>query len=71
MEVTDRCWYHVYHPLKLDETGKPISQGQVRLSFELMPAAEAKKLDNGNGRDAPNQHPILPEPEGRMKFDLM
>eukprot|EP00825_Cyclidium_porcatum_P019448 TRINITY_DN2206_c0_g1_i4.p2 TRINITY_DN2206_c0_g1~~TRINITY_DN2206_c0_g1_i4.p2 ORF type:complete len:243 (-),score=34.44 TRINITY_DN2206_c0_g1_i4:210-938(-) len=71
MDITDRLWYHVYHPLKVDETGKQISQGQIRLSFELMPIADAKKFDNGNGRDAPNQYPILPEPTGRMKFDLI
>jgi hypothetical protein len=36
----------------------------------LLPVKLAKELDNGLGRDAPNQYPVLPEPQGRFSFDL-
>jgi hypothetical protein len=41
------------------------------LSFELVPVEEATKKDCGMGRDAPNNYPVLPEPTGRLSFDIM
>ena len=52
--ITDRLWYDVYHPLEKDPAGRPISQGQVCVSFELMPKSDSEKKPNGLGRDAPN-----------------
>eukprot|EP01016_Furgasonia_blochmanni_P049256 TRINITY_DN7455_c0_g1_i2.p1 TRINITY_DN7455_c0_g1~~TRINITY_DN7455_c0_g1_i2.p1 ORF type:complete len:1220 (-),score=269.58 TRINITY_DN7455_c0_g1_i2:385-4044(-) len=68
---TDRIWFQVFHPEVLDDKGNPVPQGRVLLSFELMPIAEAEKQANGNGRDAPNIYPVLPEPTGRLSFDIM
>ncbi len=36
-----------------------------------MPIEEANKRKSGFGRGDPNQFPTLPEPKGRMTFDLM
>ncbi len=44
--------------------------GKVKLSFELMPVSDAERLKNGIGRDSPNQNPNLPEPTGRLSFDI-
>eukprot|EP00485_Elphidium_margaritaceum_P001758 CAMPEP_0202694498 /NCGR_PEP_ID=MMETSP1385-20130828/8345_1 /ASSEMBLY_ACC=CAM_ASM_000861 /TAXON_ID=933848 /ORGANISM="Elphidium margaritaceum" /LENGTH=1708 /DNA_ID=CAMNT_0049350357 /DNA_START=54 /DNA_END=5180 /DNA_ORIENTATION=+ len=44
--------------------------GKVELSFELLPDKVAKALPAGLGRDAPNNNPYLPEPEGRAQFSL-
>jgi hypothetical protein len=35
-----------------------------------MPMLEVPKFPNGLGRDAPNNFPPLPEPTGRLSFDL-
>ena len=46
-------------------------QGRVQMSFELVPKEMAEKeLENGYGRSEPNVYPTLPEPEGRLSFDL-
>lgn len=37
----------------------------------MIPIEESKKVENGMGRDPPNQFPILNEPTGRLKFDMM
>ncbi len=34
---TDKLWFPVYHPLFKDDSGNPIPQGWVNLSFELLP----------------------------------
>ena len=44
--------------------------GQLLISVQLVPAAEAKLCPAGNGRSAPNQHPKLPRPVGRLRFTL-
>ncbi|KOO24435.1 c2 domain containing protein [Chrysochromulina tobinii] len=44
--------------------------GQLLISVQLVPAAEAKLYPAGNGRSAPNQHPKLPRPVGRLRFTL-
>jgi hypothetical protein len=69
--ITDRLWFDVYNPIELDDAGKKVSQGRVCASFELVPIEEAKTKENGLGRNAPNIHPYLEEPTGRLKFDLM
>lgn len=51
MDATDKFYFDVYNEKELDEFGNKVSQGKVQLSFELVPAAEAKdKLKNGYGR---------------------
>ncbi len=44
--------------------------GFAEISIEIVPPGAVKELDNGMGRDGPNQFPILPEPTGRFAFDL-
>lgn len=60
----------MFHPDALDDDGNKLPQGQVCCSFELVPTEEALKNPNGLGRDAPNNFPPLPEPTGRMSFDI-
>lgn len=69
-EITEKIWFDVYHPEVKDHEDKPISQGKVQMSFELMPKEESTKKVNALGREAPNNYPILPDPTGRFKFDL-
>ena len=38
------------------------------LSIEILPKDEAEAKPNGYGRSAPNMHPRLPPPVGRMKL---
>lgn len=45
-------------------------KGRLQYSFEIVPWAEVVKDKVGEGRDAPNQNPSLPEPLGRLKFSL-
>jgi len=40
----------------------PGVQGRLEASFELLNAEAAKRLNNGLGRSAPNDHPFLEEP---------
>lgn len=60
----------MFNPLILDDAGIQISQGKVKISVQALPLEEAKKKENGLGRDPPNNFPPLPEPTGRMKFDI-
>lgn len=39
--ITDRFWFDVYHPDQVDEEGNKVTQGQVLVSFELLPEEEA------------------------------
>ena len=66
----DRWWVVLTHPDAVDDNGNFIPQGYCEISIEILPKEASKELENGMGRDTPNQHPILPEPTGRMKFDL-
>lgn len=52
------------------KTGQFSPQGFVEVSIEVLPQEEADKLKNGQGRDAPNMFPVLPEPTGRFAFDF-
>jgi hypothetical protein len=44
--------------------------GEVLISVEMLPAAEAERLRNGIGRSEPNANPKLPPPTGRLKLSL-
>jgi len=71
VRVSDSIWYNVFHPLQNDDTGKPVTQGRVLLSFELLSQAESEKKPNALGRSQPNAFPTLPKPVGRFSFDIM
>ena len=45
------------------------NQGNVKLTIELMPRAEALQKVVGLGREAPNQYPYLPIPVRPSLFD--
>jgi hypothetical protein len=45
-------------------------RGEIEISIELLPKTLADKRPAGQGRDAPNLHPELPEPEGRESFSM-
>ncbi|KAL4431869.1 hypothetical protein ABPG74_012681 [Tetrahymena malaccensis] len=70
-KITDKIWYQVYNPLVRDKANKPIIQGQVCLSVEIMPVNVSEEKKNGLGRDSPNNFPPLDDPPGRMKFDIL
>eukprot|EP00475_Leptophrys_vorax_P037444 TRINITY_DN645_c0_g2_i3.p1 TRINITY_DN645_c0_g2~~TRINITY_DN645_c0_g2_i3.p1 ORF type:complete len:555 (+),score=164.61 TRINITY_DN645_c0_g2_i3:318-1982(+) len=60
----DRFWIDdLRHP---NEPGKV--QGQVEVSFELLPKALLTQLPAGDGRSDPNMNPVLPPPEGRLEW---
>jgi hypothetical protein len=64
---SDRIWISDFrHP---NEPGK--SQGQVEVSFELLPSSLLSQLPAGEGRSDPNMNPILPPPEGRLEWMSM
>jgi len=44
--------------------------GQLLISLQLVPVAEVPNLPAGAGRSAPNTHPKLPKPVGRLRFTL-
>lgn len=67
---TKKLWFDVYHPDAVDEFDNQISQGKVCLSFEVVPDSLLDKLENSEGRSSPNFYPTLPDPVGRLSFDL-
>ena len=40
-----------------------LPQGKVEMTIELLAGWEAEAKPAGQGRDEPNMHPVLPEPE--------
>ena len=62
---TPRAWVPLHHP----NTGNA-KRGEVEISIELLPKSLAQRRKAGPGRDAPNAHPVLPEPEGRVELSL-
>lgn len=69
-EETNQFWIDVYHPEEVDEQGEKISQGKALVSFEVLPKELTEKFKNAEGRADPNFYPTVPEPVGRMAFDL-
>jgi hypothetical protein len=60
-----RKWIELKYP-GMDDAGR----GEIEISIELLPKTLADKRPAGHGRDAPNLHPELPEPEGRESFSM-
>ena len=44
---------------------------RVKVLLELLPKSLAEQRPAGKGRDEPNAHPMLPEPEGRVELSLL
>lgn len=63
---TPRAWVPLHHP----NTGDAV-RGEVEISIELLPKSLAQRRQAGLGRDAPNAHPMLPEPDGRVQLSLL
>jgi len=53
-----------------DDPDKIKNNGIVKCSLRIYPKALASKNEQGKGRDAPNNDPVLPEPEGRIQLSL-
>lgn len=50
--------------------GQIVEAGEILCSLRIYPMDLAEKFDQGSGRDAPNNDPFCPEPEGRIKLSL-
>lgn len=59
-QETNKLWFEIFHPDKVDSNGNKISQGKVLLSFEALPKEMSEKFDNALGRSDPNFFPTLP-----------
>ena len=53
-----------------EDEGKEKVSGYIQCSFRIYPQELADKNKQGVGRDQPNNDPLLPEPEGRLKLSL-
>lgn len=65
-EPVPRKWVQLKYPGMEDG----VSRGELEISIELLPKSLADKRLAGEGRDPPNAHPELPEPEGRESFSV-
>jgi len=54
----------------LEEDGKVVSNGKIRIRIDIMPKELAEKAEVGTARDEPNHSPHLPPPEGRLTLTL-
>jgi hypothetical protein len=74
---SDRFWI----PLKINQAysdkaakeGKVVPKkkedtAEVQISIEILPKGLSALKANGNGRDTPNQFPVLPNPTGRLSL---
>jgi hypothetical protein len=41
---------------------------EVQISIEILPKGLSSLKANANGRDTPNQFPVLPDPTGRLSL---
>jgi hypothetical protein len=67
-KLLERFWICFTHPEFKDKDDNYIPQGYAEISIEILPKTLANEIENGLGRDGPNQHPVLPDPTGRFKF---
>lgn len=58
----ERFWVCFTHPEEKDENENYKPQGYAEISIEILPKHLADEIQNGLGRDGPNQHPMLSEP---------
>eukprot|EP01006_Ploeotia_vitrea_P043964 TRINITY_DN66795_c5_g1_i1.p1 TRINITY_DN66795_c5_g1~~TRINITY_DN66795_c5_g1_i1.p1 ORF type:complete len:1371 (-),score=823.25 TRINITY_DN66795_c5_g1_i1:1409-5521(-) len=56
--IMDEKWIKMYHPAVPN-----VVQGQVKVTIELLPIAEANARENGFGRSEPNKYPKLDPPD--------
>ena len=47
---------------------KKVDTAEVQISIEILPIGLTALKANGNGRDTPNQFPVLPDPTGRLSL---
>ena len=64
--TTDKFWVAFTNPENMDANGNYLPQGYAMISIEILPKSLADEVTCGMGRDAPNQHPVLAEPQGRL-----
>jgi len=54
----------------VENGGKMVSRGKVRVQVDVLPADLADKNAVGRARQEPNHSPFLPQPEGRFELSL-
>lgn len=55
---------------QIDEKGKKVVTGQVRLQIDIVPKDQADMNKVGEARQEPNVNPYLPPPVGRLSLTL-
>lgn len=60
-------WMNV---LSINDKGKTISRGNLKVSVDVYPSKDAENNPVGKGRDDPNLNPFLPPPTGRLELSL-
>ena len=76
-EDKESFWLPMRRECKMKD-GKEDSEGEEEMKYSgsvlcglrIYPIAAADKAKQGEGREAPNNDPFMPEPEGRLKFTL-
>lgn len=66
----DARWYPLFYFKQGHDGRKKKSAGKVLISIEILPEDAAAALPAGLGRDAPNNYPVLPPPDGRIKMSI-
>lgn len=57
-------------PVRREVEGNMKKAGKIMCSFRIYPKAVADKNPQGKGRNEPNNDPVCPPPEGRLKLTL-
>jgi len=59
-------------PTSTDKADKEYFEQPPRIvmSLQLIPKAQAEKIQAGDGRSEPNKNPVMPKPVGRLRFTL-
>lgn len=62
VQKSSRGWWACYKRDTADPTAPPVCSGKIEMTVELLAGYEAAAKPAGQGREDPNQHPILEEP---------
>jgi len=72
-EKEDKFWVSVRRDVAADGDKQAEPQkyaGKIQCSLRIYPKDKSEKAPQGVGRSEPNNDPVCPEPEGRLKFSL-
>jgi len=62
VQKSSRGWWACYKRDTTDPAAPPVCSGKVEMTVELLAGYEAAAKPAGQGREDPNQHPVLEEP---------